>query len=37
MFWEKLDMFDIKPPFRKDLEAENVAKHMENGDNFVFL
>lgn len=28
-------MFDIKTPFRMDLEAENVAKHMENGDNFV--
>ena len=32
MFWEKLDIFDIKTPFRMDLEAEAVAKRMENGN-----
>ena len=35
MFWEKLDIFDIKTPFRMDLEAEAVAKHMENGNSSV--
>ena len=35
MFWEKLDIFDIKTPFRMDLEAENVAKCMETGDDLV--
>ena len=35
MFWEKLNIFDIKTPFRMDLEAENVAKRMETGDSLV--
>ena len=32
MFWEKLDIFNIKTPFRMDLEAEAVAEGMENED-----
>lgn len=34
-FWENLNIFDIKTPFRMDLEAENVAKRLENGETMA--
>jgi len=32
IIWENLNVFDIKTPYRMDLEAENLAKRLENGE-----